>query len=141
MDSRQERRNLAQRRKLGRALGVAAVLGLVLLAAFEFWLRRTQAQAEHDPDSALRAVGAVSSLLQLAAAACAVLLGRFLLDWASQTRRQNQWPPAGLELPGNPPLRHGADALRIARRLRATGLFSLVLALAVVLAVAWRWLA
>lgn len=141
MDSRQERRNLAQRRKLGRALGVAAVLGLVLLAAFEFWLRRTQAQAEHDPDSALRAVGAVSSLLQLLAAACAVLLGRFLLDWASQTRRQNQWPPAGLELPGNPPLRHGADALRIARRLRATGLFSLVLALAVVLAVAWRWLA
>ncbi|WP_146909525.1 hypothetical protein [Arenimonas daejeonensis] len=140
MDSRQERKNLAQRRKLGRALGVAAALGLVLLLAFEFWLRRTQAQAEHDPDSAVQAVGAVSSCSSSPRQPAPSCSGDSC--WTGPARRAGR---TNGRRPGwnfqNAPLRHGSDALRIARRLQAAGLISLAVALAVVLAVAWRWLA
>lgn len=141
MDSRQERKNLAQRRELGRTLGVVAVSGVLLLVGFEIWLRHLAARSVDDPEAALRTLSMVSTLLMLASAACAALLGRYLMDWARQARSQKQWPPAGLELPGGAPLRYGADALRMARGLQAAGIVCLVLALSLVLAVAWRWLA
>ena len=70
----------------------------------------------------MRVMGLAMLVLQLAFAVVAALLGRCLLDWARQTREQGQWPPAGLEWPASAPARHGADAARIARRLRITGI-------------------
>lgn len=139
MDSRQERKDLALRRRLRRALGFTAAIGMVLLVAYELWLRRIEAQSAHDPRAALQAVGLATSLLQLGFALVAVLVGRSLVDIARQVREQGQWPPAGLELPGRAPVRHGAEALRIARNFRISGVFAILMATLLVLAVGWRW--
>lgn len=140
MDSRQERKDLALRRRLRRTLGLTVVIGLAALVAYELWLRRVEAQGAYDPRAALRALGMASTLVQAALALVAALVSRSLLDIARQIRGQGQWPPAGLELPGAAPVRHGADAARIARNFRMAGILSIVLATLLVFAIAWRWL-
>ena len=140
MDSRQERKDLALRRRLRRTLGLTVVIGLAALVAYEIWLRRVEAQGAYDPRAALRALGMASTLVQAALALVAALVSRSLLDIARQIRGQGQWPPAGLELPGAAPVRHGADAARIARNFRMAGILSIVLATLLVFAIAWRWL-
>lgn len=119
MDSRQQRKQDSQRRKLWRILGAFVAAGVLLLSGLEYWLRLVAEDA--DMQRAMRLTGVALLALQLAFAVVAALLGRCLLDWARQTREQGQWPPAGLEWPANAPPRHGADAARIARRLRVTG--------------------
>jgi hypothetical protein len=140
MDSRQERKDLALRARLWRALGLTGAVGIVLLVSYELWLRRLEAQGTYDPRAALRAVGMASTLVQVGLALAAALVARSLLDIARQVRDQGQWPPAGLELPGNAPVRYGADAARIARNLKIAGVLSIGLATLLVLAVAWRWM-
>ncbi len=140
MDFRQERKDLALRRRLRRTLGLTVVIGLAALVAYELWLRRVEAQGAYDPRAALRALGMASTLVQAALALVAALVSRSLLDIARQIRGQGQWPPAGLELPGAAPVRHGADAARIARNFRMAGILSIVLATLLVFAIAWRWL-
>ena len=140
MDFRQERKDLALRRGLRRTLGLTVVIGLAALVAYEIWLRRVEAQGGYDPRAALRALGMASTLVQAALALVAALVSRSLLDIARQIRGQGQWPPAGLELPGAAPVRHGADAARIARNFRMAGILSIVLATLLVFAIAWRWL-
>jgi hypothetical protein len=140
MDSRQERKDLALRARLWRALGITGAVGIVLLVIYELWLRRLEAQGTYDPRAALRAVGMASTLVQVGLALAAALVARSLLDIARQVRDQGQWPPAGLELPGNAPVRYGADAARIARNLKIAGVLSIGLATLLVLAVAWRWM-
>lgn len=136
MDSRQRRKEDSHRRRLWRTLTVVGVAGVLLLLGFDFWLRRLAEDA--DIERALRLMGLASLLLRLAIALVALLLGRFLLDWSRQTSEQGQWPPAGLEWPGKSPHRHGADARRIARQLRVVGVASIVVALLVAGAAAWR---
>lgn len=139
MDSRQERKDLALRRRLRRALGLTALGGIALLVAYELWLRRIEAQGAYNPRAALQAVGMAATLVQLGLALVAALVARTLTDIARQVRDQGQWPPAGLELPGNTPARHGADARRIARNFRLCGVLAVLLATVLVMAVAWRW--
>ena len=139
MDSRQERKDFALRRRLRFALGLTAAIGIVLLIVYELWLRRIEAQGAYNPRAALQAVGMAATLVQLGLALVAALVARSLLDIARQVREQGQWPPAGLELPGNPPARYGADAARIARQFSVGAVLSVVLATLLVLAVAWRW--
>lgn len=139
MDSRQQRKDDSHRRRLWRTLTVVGVAGVVVLLGFDFWLRRLAGEA--DIERALRLVAMANTVLQLAIALVAALLGRFLLDWARQTTGQGQWPPAGLEWPGKAPHRHGADARRIAGRLRLAGIASIVVALLVAGGAAWRALA
>lgn len=139
MDSRQQRKEDSLRRRLWRTLTLAGAAGIVLLLVFDAWLRHL-AQGT-DVERSLRLMGLASLLLHLAIAVAAALLGRFLLDWARQTTAQGQWPPAGLEWPGQSPHRHGADARRIAARLRVAGIASLVAALALAAWAAWRVLA
>ncbi len=136
MDGRQQRKQDVQRRRLVRSLGWVAVVGAVLLLGFELWLRHL-AQGE-DAGRAMRLVGISALLINLAIAVLAALLGRFLVDWARQTREQGQWPPAGLEWPGNRPARHGAEAQRIATQLRAAGIAVVVLAFMLAGWTAWR---
>lgn len=136
MDSRQRRKEDSHRRRLWRTLTVVGVAGVLLLLGIDFWLRRLAEDA--DIERALRLMGLASLLLRLAIALVALLLGRFLLDWSRQTSEQGQWPPAGLEWPGKSPHRHGADARRIARQLRVVGVASIVVALLVAGAAAWR---
>lgn len=140
MDSRQERKDLALRARLWRVLGLTAAVGIVLLVIYELWLRRLEAQGAYDPRAALRAVGMASTLVQVGLALAAALVARSLLDIARQVQDQGQWPPAGLELPGNAPVRYGTDAARIARNLKIAGVLSIGLATVLVLAVAWRWM-
>ena len=139
MDSRQQRKDDSHRRRLWRTLTAVGVAGAVLLLGFDFWLRRLAGDA--DLERALRLVAMANTMLHLAIALVSALLGRFLLDWARQTREQGQWPPAGLEWPGKAPHRHGADAQRIARRLRLAGIASIVAALLLAGWSAWRVLA
>ena len=136
MDSRQQRKQDSQRRKLWRILAAFAVAGVLMLLGLEYWLRLVAEDA--DPRRAMRLMGVAMLALQMAFAVVAALLGRCLLDWARQTREQGQWPPAGLEWPTTAPARHGADAARIARRLRFTGIGLVVVAL---LLAAWAVLA
>lgn len=140
MDSRQERKDLALRRRLQRTLGLTAAIGVLVLVAYELWLRRIEAQGAYDPRAALQAVGMASTLVQAGLALVAALAARSLLDIARQVRDQRQWPPAGLELPGSAPVRHGADATRIARNFRIAGILSIALATLLVITIAWRWL-
>jgi hypothetical protein len=136
MDNRQQRKDDHHRRRLWRTLAVAGVAGVLLLVGFDVWLRRLAEDA--DLERALRLVALASMLLRFAIALVAVLLGRYLLDWARQTTEQGQWPPAGLEWPGKSPHRHGADAQRVAGRLRLAGITSMVVALALAGWSAWR---
>ena len=136
MDSRQQRKDDGHRRRLWRSLTAVAVVGVLLLLGFDAWLRHLAEDA--DLDRALRLVALASTLLRFAAALVAVLLGRYLLDWARQTRDQGQWPPAGLEWPGAAAVRHGADARRIAQRLKLAGLASIAVALVLAGWSAWR---
>ena len=140
MDSRQERKDLALRARLWRVLGLTAAVGIVLLVIYELWLRRLEAQGAYDPRAALRAIGMASTLVQVGLALAAALVARSLLDIARQVQDQGQWPPAGLELPGNAPVRYGTDAARIARNLKIAGVLSIGLATVLVVAVAWRWM-
>lgn len=140
MASRQERKDLALRRRLQRMLGLTAAIGLVLLVAYELWLRRLEAQGAYDPRAALQALGMASTLVQVGLALVAALAARSLLDIARQVQDQGQWPPAGLELPGKAPVRYGAEAARFARNIKVAGIVSIVLATLLVVAVAWRWL-
>lgn len=140
MDSRQERKDLALRRRLQRTLGLTAAIGIVLLVAYELWLRRLEAQGAYDPRAALQALGMASTLVQIGLALVAALVARSLFDIARQVVEQGQWPPAGLELPGKAPVRYGADAARLARHFKIAGVLSILLATLLVLAVAWRWL-
>lgn len=119
MDNRQQRKQDSQRRRLWRILGAFAAAGLLLLVGLEYWLRLLE--EDTDLGRAMQRVGVTMLVLRLALGVVVALLGRFLLDWARQTREQGQWPPAGLEWPANAPPRHGADAARIARRLRVVG--------------------
>lgn len=137
MEPHQQRKEENLRRSLQRTLVVVGVVGVLLLLGFDFWLRRLAEGS--DPAHAMRMVGLAATVIRLAAALVAALLGRYLLDWARQTRDQGQWPPAGLEWPGNPPLRRGADAQRIAQRLRLAGVT--VVALALLLAAWSAWMA
>lgn len=139
MDSRQQRKDDSHRRRLWRTLTVVGVAGVVLLLGFDLWLRRLAEDA--DLERALRLVALATMALHIAIALVAVLLGRFLLDWARQTIDQGQWPPAGLEWPGKAPHRHGADAQRIARQLRLAGFASIAAALLLAGWSAWRALA
>lgn len=139
MDRRQQRKDEGHRRRLWRALTAVGMVGVALLLGFDFWLRRLAEGA--DLERALQLVALSTLLLRLAAALVAALLGHYLLDWARQAREQGQWPPAGLEWPGNAPHRHGADAQRIARRLRLAGIASVALALVLAGWSAWRALA
>lgn len=139
MDSRQQRKDDGHRRRLWRSLTAVAVVGVLMLLGFDAWLRHLA--EDSDLDRALRLVALASTLLRFAVALVAVLLGRYLLDWARQTTEQGQWPPAGLEWPGKAPLRHGADARRIASQLRIAGLASMVVALALAAWTAWRAMA
>jgi hypothetical protein len=136
MDHRQQRKDDHHRRRLWRTLAVAGVAGVLLLLGFDFWLRRLA--EDTDLERGLRLVAVAATLLRFAVALLAVLLGRYLLDWARQTIEQGQWPPAGLEWPGKSPYRHGADAQRVAGRLRLAGITSLVVALALAGWSAWR---
>ena len=138
MDPLHERRDLAYRRRMWRVLGITAGLGVLALAGFEAWLRHVEQTGLEDPDRALWQVGFISVLLRMAVAALAALLARYLFDWARQTREQGQWPPAGLQWPGNAPLRHGDDARRVARRLRSLAIASLLLAGLLLAWSAWR---
>lgn len=139
MDSRQQRKDDSHRRRLWRTLTVVGVAGVVLLLGFDFWLRGLAEQA--DVERALRLVAMATLALRLAIVLVAVLLGRFLLDWARQTAEQGQWPPAGLEWPGQAPHRHGDDARRIARQLRLAGIASVAGALLLAGWSAWQALA
>lgn len=136
MDSRQQRKQDVHRRRLTRSLVFVAVVGAVVLLAFELWLRHVA--QDQDPARALHLVAVSALLINLAIAVIAALLGRFLIAWARQTREQGQWPPAGLEWPGNRVARHGADAQRIAARLKAAGIALLLVAFALAGAMAWR---
>ena len=140
MDSRQERKDLALRGRLRRTLGLTAAVGIGLLVVYELWLRRLEAQGAYDPRAALRALGMASTLVQVGLALVAAFVARSLFDIARQVRDQGQWPPAGLELPGNPPVRYAADASRIARNLTIAGVLSIGLSTVLVFAVAWRWM-
>jgi hypothetical protein len=137
MDRRQQRKQDSQRKQLLRNLGIVAVIGVGLLLALNYWLGAVAVDA--DMRRSMRLMSVVSLLLQLAFAAVAALLGRGLLAWARQTQGQGQWPPTGLDWPGNPPPRHGADAARIAGRLRLAG--TSVLVVAALLAVWSSWTA
>lgn len=136
MDSRQQRKDDSHRRRLWRTLTVVGVTGVLLLLGFDAWLRQLAEDA--DIERALRLVALASMLLRFAVALVAVLLGRYLLDWARQTREQGQWPPAGLEWPGKAPHRHGVDAQRVASQLRLAGIASIVIALVLAGGSAWR---
>lgn len=136
MDNRQQRKDDSHRRRFWRSLTVVGVAGVALLLGFDFWLRRLAEDA--DLERALRLVALASMLLRFAIALVAVLLGRFLLDWARQTTEQGQWPPAGLEWPGQSAHRHGADAQRVARQLRLAGITSIIIALVLAGWSAWR---
>jgi hypothetical protein len=136
MDGRQQRKQDVHRRRLGRSLAVAGIVGALALVGFELWLREL-AQG-NDTERALRMVAASSRLINLAIAVLAAVLGRFLIDWARQTREQGQWPPAGLEWPGNRPVRHGDQARRTAAQLRAGGVALVGLAFALAAWTAWR---
>jgi len=139
MDISKQGKDESQRRRLQRTLALVGVAGIVLLVVFDAWLRHLAQGA--DVGRALRMLGVASLLLNLAIALVAGLLGRLLLDWARQTTAQGQWPPAGLEWPGPSPLRHGAQALRIAAGLRIAGLASLGVAFGLAAWTAWRILA
>lgn len=130
MDRRQERKDVAYRKRMWRALAITAAMGVVLLLGFDAWLRQVAAGSDQDPERALRLVGMAATAIDLLIALLAMLLGRYLLGWARQTREQGQWPPAGLQLPGGKPPRHGLDAQRIARQLRWGGITTCVAAAA-----------
>lgn len=136
MDSRQKRKQDATQRRLTRRLLLAAALAAVAMALFELWLRHLSLHA--DPERALRAVAAASLLINLAIALLAAVLGRFLIGWSRQTREQGQWPPAGLEWPGNRAPRYGDPARSIALRLRIAGITLLLGSFVLAGAMAWR---
>jgi hypothetical protein len=141
MDPRQLRKDAALRRKLWRALAITAVVGVGLLLAYDYWLQQVVDAGVRHPGRGQSQLAVASALVNLALVSVAVLLARYLLDWGRQTRSQGQWPPAGLEWPGQAPVRHGEDALRVARQLRYAGVAALVLAAGLAAVTAWRWLA
>lgn len=139
MDSRQQRKQDSLQRRLWRRLAAVGVAGALLLVGFDFWLRRLSEDADFERAQRLAALATTG--LHLAIAVVGVVLGRFLMDWARQAREQGQWPPAGLEWPGKAPIRHGAEAQRIARQLRLAGIASIGLALLLAALSAWQALA
>ncbi|MFY2764902.1 hypothetical protein [Arenimonas sp. MALMAid1274] len=140
MDQREQRREHQHRLRTLRVLGTVAAVGVALLLGYEAWLRHVAEFGFDDPDRAMRQVAMASTLINLAIAAMALLLARYLADWARQTREQRQWPPAGLQLLGQRPVRHGDDARRVASRLQAAAIGSVGLAVAVMAWTAWRLL-
>jgi hypothetical protein len=141
MDPRQLRKDAALRRKLWRALAITAVVGVGLLLAYDYWLQQVVDAGVRNPGRGQSQLAVASALINLALVAVAVLLARYLLDWGRQTRSQGQWPPAGLEWPGQAPVRHGEEAQRVARQLRYAGIAALVLAAGLAAITVWRWLA
>lgn len=140
MDPRQQRKDSALRRRLWRALGATAVVGTALLLGYDYWLRKVASSAITHPGRGQWQLSLASSLVNLALVTVAVLLARFLLDWSRQAREQGQWPPAGLEWPGQAPVRHGPEALRVAKQLRIAAYAAMALAAGLAAITAWRWL-
>jgi len=140
MDPRQERKDLVYRRRMWRALALTVLVGVAALLALDAWLDMLAARAVDDPRRALRLAGVASLVISLAFVLLCSLFGRLLLGWSRQVREQGQWPPAGVEWPGGRPLRHGADARRIARRLQWAGFAALVVAAGQLAWTAGRWL-
>ncbi|MBP6596176.1 MAG: hypothetical protein KA196_01555 [Arenimonas sp.] len=141
MDARKLRKDTALRRRLWRAIATTTLIGAALLLGLEFWLRQMAGHGAAQTGRALWQLSLAAALINLALIAVAALLARCLLDWGRQTREQGQWPPAGLDWPGQNPIRHGQDALRIAKRLTYAGIAAIVLAAGVAAATALRWLA
>jgi len=141
MDPRQERKDTVYRRRMWRALAITVLLGIAALLALDAWLDAVAAGAAQDPRHALRLAGIAGLAISLAFVVLCGLLARLLLVWSRQTREQGQWPPAGVEWPGGRPLRHGADARRIAKRLQWAGFAALVVAAVQLAWTAGRWLA
>lgn len=140
MDARKLRKDTVLRRRLWRALATTTLVGAVLLVGLEFWLRQMASHGAAQAGRALWQLSLAAALINLALIVVAALLARCLLGWGRQTREQGQWPPAGLEWPGQAPVRHGQDALRVAKRLTYAGIATLVLAAGVAAATALRWL-
>ncbi len=140
MDARKVRKDSALRRQLWRAFGITAVVGVALLLGFDYWLRYLASQGAAHPERVQWQLSLAAALINVALIAVAVLLARCLLDWGRQAREQGQWPPAGLEWPGQAPLRHGADALRIAKQFKFAGIAAVALAAVLAGISVWRWL-
>ena len=141
MDSRQQRKDVAYRRRMWRALAITVLLGLAALMALDAWLDVLAAGAAEDPRRAHRLAGFAGLAISLAFVVLCGLLARLLLGWSRQARDQGQWPPAGVEWPGGRPSLHGADARRIAKRLQWAGFAALAVAAAQLAWTAGRWLA
>ena len=133
---RRDGRRKNKRLLIGLSLAAAA---LALLWGVDAWLQHLA--RDSDAGRALRQVNQVAVLLRVAAAVVAAALGHVLLDWARQGAQQGQWPPAGLDWPGQDAPLRGTPAERITRLIRLAGLVCWCLAVLLAGWTAWTTLA
>lgn len=140
MDRREERRLQVHRRRTWRVLALVVVGGALLLFGLDAWLRHLAQAGLQDRERVLGQLAVAGTVIHVLIGVVALMLGRVLSDWARQAQEQHQWPPAGLQLLGNRPVRHGEDASRIARRLRILGYSAVVFGALMLAWTTWRLL-
>ena len=118
----------------------ACLLGAVLVVLLlPGWLDELR---QHGSDS-----GGLDELLRIGFTAVALvmiapmlLLARLSLRWAGQIRQADSFPTRDMKTTRDVPVRHGKDALRVARWHTAGAIALLWLSVALMAWVAWIWL-
>jgi len=126
------------RRTSAIVLTLAAAAALLLVLAFRHWLA-LRAEALSTTQLVFELRRGIGGAL-LAAGLCLLLLAGHALRQARRIAADGRWPPAGMRMLRDTPVRRGAAALRIRRR-RLAGAAALVALAAGCGAAAWRLLA
>jgi hypothetical protein len=126
------------RRKTLIAIGIATILGLIVLAMFRNWLNEIGALPGND-----LLIARLRRMIGIALTGCAICLA--LLAWyavhqSARIRKALQWPVPGTRVLRDTPIRRGDAALRISRQLNALGITLLAFCMALGF-MTWRMLA
>lgn len=123
------------RRQTLLALGIGAILGGIVLIAFQHWLAGISALPGND-----LLIARLWRMIGIALTGCAICLG--LLAWyamhkAARIRAARQWPHPGTRVLRDTPIRRGEAAMRISRVLTVLGMTLLLFCLGLGF-VSWR---
>ncbi|KFN44443.1 hypothetical protein [Arenimonas oryziterrae] len=133
-------KDVSYRRRRWLWLTFTLISGAALLAGLYSWIQKLSSGLgssltleEYDYQ-----VFIMRLALCLGVAITASSLAILLLKWARDTRRQKEWPPKGLQLAADAPIRYGKAAEQVAQRLTLAAWMLVVFALVVLAWAGWR---
>jgi hypothetical protein len=128
--------DIAYRRRVVRTLVAVAILLLMVLIAFQFWLRHMSTRLE--PRALMSAIQTMQLVCSVLIAICIGALGVHFVRRGGHIARGRRFPPRDVRAVRATPVREGDAAVRIGRTCQIIGALLLMIAL-LFAAAGWLW--